>query len=88
MLFKIMFNLNFLKILFSCRERRKEKDKDNTRQKESLAQMEGALATRERIYKERIKGLEQQVEVLKDQLAKEARRRQVFISGKEFNFNN
>ena len=42
--------------------------------------METSLAAREKIYKERIRGLEQQVEVVKDQLSKEMRRRQVFIS--------
>ena len=43
--------------------------------------MEESLKAREQIYKERIRGLEEQVDLLKDQLAKEMRRRQVFISG-------
>ena len=43
--------------------------------------MEEGLKARERIYKERIRGLEEQVEVLKDQLSKEMRRRKVFIAG-------
>ena len=46
--------------------------------------MEESLKAREKIYKERIRGLEEQVELLKDQLAKEMRRRQVFISGNLF----
>ena len=62
-------------------ERRKDRDKDNVRHNDSLNKMKSALDSREKIYKERIKGLEQQVDVLKDQLAKETRRRQIFISG-------
>ena len=62
------------------RERRRERDKENGRQKEAIKQMETSLSAREKIYKERIRGLEQQVEVVKDQLSKEMRRRQVFIS--------
>ena len=37
------------------------------------------FSLRERIFKERIHGLEQQVDILKDQLTKEMRRRQTFI---------
>jgi len=62
-------------------DRRRERDKENHRQREALRQMEEGLKARERIYKERIRGLEEQVEVLKDQLAKEMRRRKVFIAG-------
>jgi chromosome segregation ATPase len=62
------------------RDRRHERDKENARQKEAIKQMESSLSAREKIYKERIRGLEQQVEVLKEQLAKEMRRRQMFIS--------
>lgn len=47
-----------------------------------MKQMESSLTAKEKIYKERIRGLEQQVGVLKEQLSKEMRRRQVFISGK------
>lgn len=61
-------------------ERRRERDKENVRQKETIRQMETSLSARERIYKERIRGLEDQVDVLKDQLTKEMRRRQHFIS--------
>ena len=66
------------------RERRRERDKENGRQKEAIKQMETSLSAREKIYKERIRGLEQQVEVVKDQLAKEMRRRQVFISSEGY----
>ena len=38
-----------------------------------------SFSPRERIFKERIHGLEQQVDILKDQLTKEMRRRQTFI---------
>ena len=66
-------------------DRRRERDKENHRQREALRQMEEGLKARERIYKERIRGLEEQVEVLKDQLAKEMRRRKVFIAGESNN---
>ena len=62
-------------------ERRRERDKENQRQKESLRQMETSLSAKEKIYKERINGLEGQVDVLKDQLSKEMRRRQTLIQG-------
>ncbi|XP_059085482.1 rootletin-like isoform X2 [Tigriopus californicus] len=62
-------------------ERRKEREKDGKRQKESLRSVEESLKAREKIYKERIKGLEDQVGVLKEQLSKEMRRRQAFITG-------
>lgn len=65
-------------------ERRKEREKDGKRQKESLRSVEDSLKAREKIYKERIKGLEDQVGVLKEQLSKEMRRRQAFITGKDW----
>ena len=43
--------------------------------------METSLSAREKIFKERIVGLEGQVDVLKDQLSKEMRRRQTLIAG-------
>ena len=43
--------------------------------------METSLSAREKIFKERINGLEGQVDVLKDQLSKEMRRRQTLIAG-------
>jgi hypothetical protein len=46
-----------------------------------MRQMESSLSSREKIFKERINGLEEQVDVLKDQLSKEMRRRQTFIAG-------
>ena len=70
------------------RERRKERDKENGRQKDAIKQIETSLGAREKIYKERIRGLEQQVDVLKDQLSKEMRRRQVFITGGQRNASN
>ena len=45
------------------RERRRERDKENARQKETLKQMEDGLRARERIYRERIAGLEEQVKM-------------------------
>jgi chromosome segregation ATPase len=61
-------------------ERRKEREKENQRQRESVRQVETSQLAREKIFKERINGLEQQVDVLKDQLSKEMRRRQTLIS--------
>ena len=60
-------------------ERRKEREKESGRQKEILRQLESSQGSREKIFKERIHGLEQQVDLLKDQLSKESRRRQTFI---------
>ena len=60
-------------------DRRKEREKENLRQRESLKHIEVTNTAREKIFKERIYGLEQQVDVLKDQLSKEMRRRQTFI---------
>lgn len=77
--------LSELEILHSKRvqdllqERRKEREKENYRQKEAVKQIEMTHLAREKIFKERIHGLEQQVDVVKDQLNKEMRRRQTFI---------
>lgn len=60
-------------------DRRKEREKESNRQRETLRQLESTQTSREKIFKERIYGLEQQVDVLKDQLNKEMRRRQAFI---------
>ncbi len=63
------------------RERRKERDKENSRQRESTAQLETTMTSREKIYKDRIRSLETQNESLKERLSKEMRSRQKFISG-------
>ena len=68
-------------------ERRKEKDRQSLRQREATMRSEEALAAKERIYKERIRGLEEQIETLRDQLSKELKRRQILISGKVFFFD-
>ena len=62
-------------------ERRKEKEKEQRRHKVALDRAGESLAAREQIYKERIRGLEEQIEMLRDQLGKELRRRQIFIEG-------
>ena len=62
-------------------ERRKEKERENLRLRESSMRAEEALTAKERIYRERIHGLEQQIETLRDQLSKEMKRRQLLISG-------
>ena len=61
-------------------ERRREKERDNQRARESALRTEESMASKERIYKERVKGLEEQVETLRDQLSKEIKRRQTLIS--------
>jgi len=76
--FTILNEIRFQELL---QERRRERDKENQRQKEALKQMETSLSAREKIFKERIVGLEGQVDVLKDQLSKEMRRRQTLIAG-------
>lgn len=43
--------------------------------------METSLNAKEQIFKDRIHGLEEQVDVLKSQLSKEMRRRQNLIVG-------
>ena len=52
-----------------------ERERDHTRHSSSLKQLEHSLNSRERMYKERIAGLEEQVHILRDQLTKEARSR-------------
>jgi len=61
-------------------ERRKEKEKETARHREALKHAENSLVAREKIYKERIHKLEGQVDSLKEKVAKENRRRQLFIS--------
>ena len=61
-------------------ERRKEKEKELRRHKVELDRCRESLNAKERIYRERIKGLEDQMELLKDQLGKELRRKEDFIS--------
>merc|ERR1719510_512206 len=53
-------------------ERRQERERDHTRHAAAIKQLEHSLNSRERMYKERITGLEGQVEILRDQLSKEA----------------
>ena len=62
-------------------ERRKEKDREATRLREAATRSDEALTAKERIYKERIMGLESQIETLRDQLSQEMKRRQLLISG-------
>ena len=61
-------------------ERQKEKDKDQKRHQHEVLRCQETLVARERIYKERINGLEKQIETLRDQLDKELKRRNIFIS--------
>ena len=60
-------------------ERRQEREKENRKQKELFDHLESSQNSREKVLKERIYGLEKQVELLKDQLSKEIKRRQTFI---------
>ena len=61
-------------------ERQKEKEKDQKRHQHEVLRCQETLVARERIYKERINGLEKQIETLRDQLDKELKRRKIFIS--------
>ena len=61
-------------------ERQKEKEKDLKRHQHEVLRCQETLNARERIYKERINGLEKQIETLRDQLDKELKRRKNFIS--------
>ena len=61
-------------------DRRKEREKENGRQREVLKQLEGNQSARDKIFKERIQSLEHQVNLLKEQLSKEMRRRQTLIT--------
>ena len=65
------------------KERKVEREKDHTRHASSLKQLEHSLNSRERMYKERISGLEEQVHILRDQLTKEARSRRTFLNSSQ-----
>ncbi len=73
-------NLHSSRVQELLQERRREREKETDKQRANVRQMEASQLSREKIFKERILGLEQQVELLKDQLAKELRRRQVLIT--------
>ena len=64
-------------------ERRSERERDHTRHTSTLKQLEHSLNSRERMYKERISGLEEQVHLLRDQMSKEARSRRSYISSSQ-----
>jgi len=64
-------------------ERKVERERDHTRHAASLKQLEHSLNSRERMYKERISGLEEQVNLLRDQISKEARSRRSYISSSQ-----
>ena len=65
------------------KERKVERERDHTRHASSLKQLEHSLNSRERMYKERISGLEEQVHILRDQLSKEARSRRTFLNSSQ-----
>ena len=54
-------------------ERKAERERYHTRHASSLKQLEHSLNSRERMYNERISGLEEHVHLLRDQISKEAR---------------
>ena len=60
-------------------DRRQEREKESRKQTEIYQELESSQHSRERILKERIQGLEKQVDLLKQQLSKEVRRRQTYI---------
>ena len=57
-----------------------ERERDHTRHAAAIKQLEHSLNSRERMYKERIQGLEEQVELLREQLSKEVRSRRNYIT--------
>ena len=65
------------------KERKVERERDHTRHASSLKQLEHSLNSRERMYKERISGLEEQVHILRNQLSKEARSRRTFLNSSQ-----
>ena len=73
-------NAHVTRIQDILNERRQEKDKEHRRHRVALERNSESLAAREQIYKARIRGLEEQVETLRDQLAKEFQRRHIFIA--------
>ena len=64
-------------------ERKVERERDHTRHSGSLKQLEHSLNSRERMYKERIAGLEEQVHLLRDQISKEAKSRRSYLSSSQ-----
>ena len=64
-------------------ERKMERERDHTRHTSSLKQLEHSLNSRERMYKERIAGLEDQVHILREQMTREARSRRSFINSSQ-----
>lgn len=61
------------------KEKRQEREKDHTRHTQEIKHLEHSLNTRERMYKERITGLEGQVHTLKDQISQESRSRRSYL---------
>merc|ERR1712029_442266 len=59
-------------------DRRHEREKESRKQTEIYQELESSQHSRVRILKERIQGLEKQVDLLKQQLSKEVRRRQTY----------
>lgn len=59
---------------------REDAQREAERLRISQREAERALAARERVHRQRIKGLEEQVSTLKDQLQQEIRRRTPFTS--------
>ena len=64
----------------AMQERKVERERDHSRHTASMKQLEHSLNSRERMYKERIAGLEEQVHIVRDQLARESKNRRTYIS--------
>lgn len=59
---------------------REELERENERNKNAQQHLERTHAARERVHKQRMRGLEEQVNTLKDQLSKEMHQKQSFIT--------
>uniref|UniRef100_A0A183AQD7 Myosin_tail_1 domain-containing protein n=1 Tax=Echinostoma caproni TaxID=27848 RepID=A0A183AQD7_9TREM len=61
-------------------KQRLENEAEMERQRLALAQAEKVIQQKERSHRQRVRGLEEQVALLKDQLSQEMNRRQLFLS--------
>merc|ERR1712156_18323 len=67
------------RILELTSRHRQEADAEMERLRSAHAQSERTLESRERAHRQRIRGLEEQITTLKDQLALEIRRKQAYL---------
>lgn len=81
----IIANTNMKIYLISCRlidlttRHRAETEMEVDRCRSAQSSAEKTLESRERVHRQKVKGLEEQVATLKDQLAQEMKKRQQYI---------